>query len=305
MAHNNNNLSFVPVIIYNNAETEKSKILLENKGRTGIYLWTHIETNRIYIGSAVDLSNRLSKYFSPSELKKWDNYISRALIHHGYSAFSLSIIEYTNISNLTKEETRVLILSREQFYLDLIFSLDEPNTFNILKVAGSTLGFRHSVESRSLMSKPKSTETKAKISKALFGENNPMFGKFHSKESLVKFSGENHPLFGKLHSAGTITKISEALSGENNPRGMLGKNHSPETLAKISAAKGTMIYVYDSQGTLVNTFSSANKAAENFDCSHPTIVKYAKNNKLFQSKWYLSFSEDFFICSNKDPSDNG
>ena len=67
---------------------------------------------------------------------------------------------------------------------------------------------------------------------------------------------------------------------------MLGETHSVGTLAKISAIKGTA--VYDTQSTLVNTFYSANKAAEYFDCSHPTIIKYAKNNKLFKSKWYLS-----------------
>jgi hypothetical protein len=42
----------------------------------------------------------------------------------------------------------------------------------------------------------------------------------------------------------------------------------------MSVAKGTAIYVYDSNGTLVNTFSSGRKAAEHFDCSHPTIFKY-------------------------------
>src|SRR5690606_28603573 len=163
------------VIVYSNAETDKSKILSDNKGKAGIYLWTHKESGKKYIGSAVDLSKRLKDYFSPSYLKRAKNYICNALIFHTHSAFSLSILEYINISNLSKEEALQLIIEREQFYLDLIFSEDESNTYNILKVAGSLLGFKHS------------EKTIAKMS----GENNHMFGR----------TGENHHLFGKFLSS--------------------------------------------------------------------------------------------------------
>jgi len=94
------------------------------------------------------------------------------------------------------------------------------------------------------------------------GENHPMFGR----------TGENHPMFGR--------------TGENNP--FYGKSHSTETKTKISATKGTAIYVYNFQGSQVYSFSSARKAAEFFDCSFPTILKYAQNGKIFQEKWFLS-----------------
>jgi len=48
-------------------------------------------------------------------------YINNALLHDGYSSFSLSIIENIHVSGLSLEEVRKLILEREQFYLDLIF----------------------------------------------------------------------------------------------------------------------------------------------------------------------------------------
>jgi group I intron endonuclease len=105
-------------------------------------MWTHKESGNRYVGSAVDLFTRLNNYYSPSNLKNDDNYICRALLCHGYSAFNLSIIEIIDISNLSKEDARELILSREQIYLDLMFSADKPNTYNILKVAGSSLGLR-------------------------------------------------------------------------------------------------------------------------------------------------------------------
>jgi len=94
--------------VHNNADTDKSTILSDNKGKAGIYQWKHKESNKMYVGSAVDLSKRLSKYYSTSELKRIDNYICRAIIHHTHSSFSLLILEYIDISTLSmKHEKRL------------------------------------------------------------------------------------------------------------------------------------------------------------------------------------------------------
>jgi len=83
---------FVPITIYSDANTGKSKILKDNKGKSGIYKWTHLESGKEYIGSAVDLSKRLRDYFNKSFLNCNKNmYIYNALLLHGYSAFSLTI----------------------------------------------------------------------------------------------------------------------------------------------------------------------------------------------------------------------
>src|SRR5690606_10672289 len=132
---------------FSNTETDKSKILSDNKGKSGIYLWTHKDSGKIYVGSAVDLSKRLKDYYSPSYLKQANNYICNALIYHTHSAFSLTILEFIEIKNLSLEETRKLILSREQFYIDSL----EPK-YNILKVAGSLLGYKHTQESLAKLS---------------------------------------------------------------------------------------------------------------------------------------------------------
>src|SRR5690606_9917718 len=171
----------VPIVapeykVYKNAETDKLQVLTENEGKAGIYLWTHKESGKKYIGSAVDLSKRLSKYYSPLELKVADNYISRAIICHSHSAFSLSILEYIDISHLSKDKAKALILEREQYHLDKLLP-----EYHILKVAGSSLGYKHSAE------------------------------------LIAKFSGENHPLFGKSPTEQTLLKMSETLKGGNNP----------------------------------------------------------------------------------------
>lgn len=48
------------------------------------------------------------------------------------------------------------------------------------------------------------------------------------------------------------------------------------------------INVYDSQGNKVNSFNSARKVAKYFNSHHKTIMRYVRDNKLFQNKWYLS-----------------
>lgn len=68
-------------------------------------------------------------YYQSRILLKYKTHIHNALIKHGYLNFSLEILEYCE-----KEET----ISREQHYIDLL----EPE-YNILKKAGSSLGYRH------------------------------------------------------------------------------------------------------------------------------------------------------------------
>jgi len=153
---------------YHNAEVDKNKILKENKDKSGIYKWTNLINNKCYIGSAVNLSNRLSSYYSTTymedALTKGNSHIYRALLKNGHSNFSLIILEYCEPEQC---------IEREDYYLCSL-----PHEYNILPKAGSSLGHKHS------------NETKKILSEANTGEKNPMFGK----------TGENHPMFGKNHS---------------------------------------------------------------------------------------------------------
>lgn len=77
---------FVPIMIYSNADTNKLQILKDNKGKTGIYIWTHLKSGKRYIGSAVNLSKRILHYYSIVYLARNKSmYIYNALLHHGYS----------------------------------------------------------------------------------------------------------------------------------------------------------------------------------------------------------------------------
>jgi group I intron endonuclease len=100
-----------------------------------------IRTNKVngksYIGSSVDLDRRFSQYYRPSELKKDNMPIYKAILKHGHSNFSLEILEYCD---------RDSVIAREQYYLDHL-----KGEYNISPTAGSRLGSCASEETRKKM----------------------------------------------------------------------------------------------------------------------------------------------------------
>jgi group I intron endonuclease len=202
--NNNNKGSFVAVIVYDYVDINKSQILLDNKSKTGIYLWTHKESNKMYVGSAFDLSKRFRLYFSIAYMsKRKTSHIYNALLHHGYSTFSLSILEYIDISHFSKEEAQKLILEREQHFIDSLL----PG-YNILKIAGSTLGLKYSEDTKEKMRKPKTEEAKKNMSIAKSGENHPMFGKIsYIAKSVYIYSLDNK----LVKECSSITEAAEWL----------------------------------------------------------------------------------------------
>jgi group I intron endonuclease len=124
-------MSIVPIKVYSNADTMKEDIIKDNYKKAGVYRWINNETDHIYIGSSINFSNRLRLYYNYDFISdKSKSMINNALVKHGYSKFSLEILEYCDAS---------LVLEREQHYLDTL----NPK-YNILKTAGNLIGFKHS-----------------------------------------------------------------------------------------------------------------------------------------------------------------
>lgn len=107
--------------------------------------------------------------------------VNKALLKNGYSSFSLYILEYCD--GFARED----LIKREQYYIDLL----KPE-YNILKIAGSSLGYKHTEENLAKMSEANKKR-----------EKHPMSGKQHSNETIAKisnskiglFAGGNNPMF--------------------------------------------------------------------------------------------------------------
>jgi group I intron endonuclease len=122
------------VVKYDNADMDKLRILSENKGKGGVYMWTHKATGKRYIGSSLDLRRRFSEYFNVNRLLRASSMrINLAILKYGYSAFSLEILVYCDTSELMREE---------KHWIDHL----NPE-YNILKEPGSPNrgnGWKHS-----------------------------------------------------------------------------------------------------------------------------------------------------------------
>jgi len=165
MKGNNNNENrtlLSPVHSYVNADLQKSDICKDNNNKTGIYKWTHIISGKSYVGSAINLSNRLRNYYNLAYLKreitKNNSIIYRALLKYGHSSFKLDILEYCNPN---------VLIEKEQHYFDQL----KPE-YNILKVAGSSFGFKHSEVTIKLMRAAKLGSKHSEFTKFKIAANN-------------------------------------------------------------------------------------------------------------------------------------
>jgi hypothetical protein len=163
-----------PVKVYNNAKESKSDIVRDFKKKTVIYMWVNNITGKVYIGSGIDGSSRLSRYYLPSVLKS-NSRIYKSILKYGHDSFSVIILEVVGDSNSV---SKAHCLAREQFYLDWALRTYGLLVLNLLHETSSSLGFKHSLE------------TKKRISAIRTGSKHSVTTIENLRE---RFSGEKNP----------------------------------------------------------------------------------------------------------------
>jgi group I intron endonuclease len=135
--------------------------------------------------------------------------IGRALLKYGYSGFSLYILEYCESD---------LLLNREQYYIDLL----NPE-YNILRTAGSSLGYKHSIETKAKFKTRKYTsEYLAKLREHLNKHNASDEQRAKARVRMLKINqekGMGTEVFD------TVTGLTTTYSSIRQAADAIGCNH--------------------------------------------------------------------------------
>lgn len=241
-----------PVVLYENFKEDRAQILKEQKDKSGVYCLINKINGHSYVGSSINLASRMKNYLNNTFLKSRQNVnmpIVKALLKYGQSNFSLLILEH-------HVEVKSLII-RETYFITTVAPY-----YNILKQGYSSLGYKHTEETKKLLSqlaknRVHSDITKGLIAKALTGENNPFYNKSHSIESKVRI---------------------------------------------IEAKSAYPVYIYNSFKELLVIFPSVSTIANLIKSNHHTIVDAIKEQTIFRGEWYFTnlpyHIEDTPIISN-------
>lgn len=144
----------------------------------GIYKITS-PSGRIYIGQSIDIEKRFKDYRSlnncKSQIKLYNSFLKHGVENHFFNIIKICKIDELNFSERYFQE-----------FLNVIYS-------------GLNLKYQSTLEKKQVHS----IQTKEKISKSLKGifvkEKNPMFGKH----------GFLNPMFGKKHNNESLIKMSD------------------------------------------------------------------------------------------------
>jgi group I intron endonuclease len=184
---------------------------------SGIYkIQSLIKPERIYIGSAVDMSKRWREHLSTLKKDKHDN----LRLQNHYNKYGSADLQFSILLGCDKE----YLIANEQFFID-----SYKPFFNICLKAGNTFGRKHSEETKQKIKEKRkyqiiqspSVETRDKISKA-------NKGKIITDECRRKISISNT---GKIRSDDFKKRASITHLGNKNS---LGYKHDKAFCDNIS-----------------------------------------------------------------------
>lgn len=223
------------------------------RSKAGIYRILNIKNDKQYIGSSRNIKSRWHDHRSLLRSNKHHSkHLQAAWNKYGEENFKFEVLWFL-------EPNREILLIEEQQCLNFLSC-----EYNSNKIAISTLGFKHSEESKRKMSIAKramSQETKSKMSRARLGKSPSNKGRSHSKE--------------------TRDKISTAITGNTNRK---GHHHSQDTKNKIGAASKGRKHTTENRKKISEVLSRRG-------CSPETKKKLSIKAKVrsikLQRIWYL------------------
>ncbi len=246
----------IPVVVYNNADIQKKQILSENKEKVGIYMWKNLRNGKRYVGSSVDIRDRMYSYYNAKYLTSQKSmHICSALLEYGYSSFSLEILEYC---------AREDCITREDYYITLL----KPEYNVAIYASAPMLGRYHSADTKKLLSAINKGVARSEEAKRSISEGSK--GRIHTEATKKKISATKLASKTKL-SEETKEKISEKLRG------------------KMRVVKRIPVEVLNKNTGETTIYATGKEAAIALSCSASTVSIYIKSGKLFKGIFKMSY----------------
>ena len=231
--------------------------------KSGIYAIVNKINGKMYIGSAINIEKRWKLHKYLFKLNKNSKYLQREVNKYGEDNFIFKVIEYVE-----KEK----LIEREQYWIDRYNSSESKNGYNLCKIAGSSLGFKFSKESRK------------KLSDSRKGDKHPFFGK------VGAFFGKKHTLESKQKISKTKKKIGGTWKGKK-----LSITHKEKiTLSRIGGknSRARKINQYDINGKFIKTWNCIKDVSEYLNRPMYKILRGNSEKYKIINNFIWNFSND-------------
>lgn len=276
----------------NNITVWSTKLILSDviiRKDSGIYKITNLLDGKAYIGSAVNLRYRNIHHYRSLMLNKHHSIkLQRAWNKYGEENFKFEIIEVI--------EDKSQLISREQYYIDFLKPF-----YNTAKIAGSQLGYKHTVRTKELLS----INRKNKMSKGEIVTWNkglslpPRTQSTKDKISLTTRGVKKKPFTEKhidnLSIAAKKRSIEKPLPKESIQKGIDKRKSNPNysqicknRQAKTAESNKKKVYQLNPQtNEIIKIFNSNGEVMRYFDItSDGHIKKAAQANRIYKGfKW--------------------
>ena len=249
--------------------------------RPGIYKIINIINNKIYVGSAKNISGRWRTHkWALLRNKHYNRYLQRSVNKYGFISFNFEVLEYCDCD---------ILVEREQYYMDTL----NPD-YNISPTAKNCLGVKHVNE--------ESNYKRGSWRRGKFGKDSatsvPRYQYKLSGEFIKKWDAgkDIEREFGKVSSnldKGTSNKLNSVHFGFIWSRKYQGLK-IPPMIYKDRSSTCKEIGMYSPSNILVQKFKSQRAAAEYLGIAASSIASclVGKSKTCAKHIWKYINNED-------------